>query len=132
MLSLLCLTDIAAARYYDYRGLKMDIETITKLLDAGYTKSEIDAMASANEGATSEASSENNETPREVESNDSAKNESALAPELAEMVSKLTETVSGLSATVKALQETNANKAATDKPAKDKIGDVMKSFIDTL
>lgn len=110
----------------------MDIETITKLLDAGYTKAEIDAMASANEGATSETSGESNEAPSEVESNDSAKNESALAPELAEMVSKLTETVSGLSATVKALQETNANKAATDKPAHDKVSDVMKSFIDTL
>lgn len=108
----------------------MDIETITKLLDAGYTKADIDAMERPSE--ENKATGENVETPKENESHASAENESAITPDLAKMVESLTASVRGLENTVKSIQESNAGKAATETPKKDTIGDVMQSFIDTL
>lgn len=109
----------------------MEIETITKLLDAGYTKAEIDAMQSGNTTGGEGDEGTGKETPptNEESGNGGAENESALNPEIA----ALTKTVNELTATVKAMQESNVKGAATNSPsAGDKINDAMKSFIEKL
>ena len=109
----------------------MEIETITKLLDAGYTKAEIDAMQSGNtsSGEGDEGTGKEVTTTNEKSGDDGAENESALNPEIA----ALTKTVNELTATVKAIQENNVKGAATSSPsAGDKINDAMKSFIEKL
>ena len=107
----------------------MDVETITKLLDAGYTKAEIDALganAGTSEGAESGAP---NESSTEESSEASAQNASEVAPE----IKALTETVNALTATVKAMQESNVKGAATESPkTSDKIKAAMDSFIEQL
>ena len=109
----------------------MDIETITKLLDAGYTKAEIDAMQSGNasSGEGDEGTGKENAPTGENSGNDGAENESAINPEIA----ALTKTVNELTATVKAIQENNVRGAATTSPSTgDKINDAMNSFIEKL
>ena len=105
----------------------MNVETITKLLDAGYSKEEIerleagDAPAGAGDAAGNvlPAEEKGEESANEVSTNDAIK--------------ALTDTVAGLTATVKAMQDANVKGAVTDSPkAGDKISDVMQSFIDKL
>ena len=101
----------------------MDIETITKLIDAGYTKEDIKALESAgNEGAGNEGVG-----------NESAGNESSQNLNIDAAIKALTDTVNGLTATVKAMQDANAGKAHTDTPkAGDAIKAAMDSFIEKL
>lgn len=109
----------------------MDIETITKLLDAGYTKAEIEALG-ANAG-TSE-SKENlagNEDAGKIESEASAQNAGEVVQD--DAIKTLTETVNTLTATVKAMQENNIKSVATESPkTSDKIKAAMDSFIESL
>ena len=109
----------------------MDIETITKLLDAGYTKADIDAMQGADSaGGKANEDAGKDDAPKGKEQDDAGKvDENGLA----DMVKTLSSTVEGLTATVKALQDANANGAKTDSvKTGDAVGDVMKSFIETL
>lgn len=109
----------------------MDIETITKLLDAGYTKADIDAMQGGDipSGESNEGAGKETPPTSEEQGNAGAENESAINPEIA----ALTKTVNELTATVKAMQESNVKGAATNSPsAGDKINDAMKSFIEKL
>ena len=113
----------------------MDIETITKLLDAGYTKEEIaqfenvgssdGAGAAGNEGAGSEnEGAPEGQAGKETE----VKNDDVSA-----MLKALTDTVNGLTTTVKALQDANAKGAKTDNPKPtDEIKAAMDSFIAKL
>lgn len=116
----------------------MDIETITKLIDAGYTKSEILAMSADSNDAGAENAGAENAGNAGAENADNAGEENAgKVEEIGERVdvnaaiTKLTDTVANLTATVKAMQENNVQKAAGGK-ATDKIKDVMDSFIQTL
>ena len=114
----------------------MDIETITKLIDAGYTKEEIEkfetvgggngAGAAGNEGAGNESAG------NEGAGNESAGNESSQNLNTDAAIKALTDTVNALTNTVKAMQEHNANSASGGKPEKAGVDEVMKSFIDTL
>ena len=109
----------------------MEIETITKLLDAGYTKAEIDAMQGGNipSGEGDEGTGKETTPTGEKSGDDGAENASEVAPEIA----ALTKTVNELTATVKAMQENNVKGAATTSPSTgDKINDAMKSFIEKL
>lgn len=109
----------------------MDIETITKLLDAGYTKAEIDGLQSGNvpSGEGDEGTGKENPPTSEEQGNAGAENASEVAPE----IKALTETVNALTATVKAMQESNVKGAATDSPkTSDKIKAAMDSFIEQL
>ena len=109
----------------------MDIETITKLLDAGYTKADIDAMQGGNapSGESNEGAGEENPPTGEEQGNAGAENEGEIAPEIKALI----ETVNGLTATVKAMQEKNVSGAATQSPnTSDKIKEVMDSFIENL
>ena len=115
----------------------MDIETITKLVDAGYTKEEIKALESAgNEGAgaaengAGEGAGNNNEGAGKIEGNAGEENAGAVNTDAA--IKALTDTVNALTNTVKAMQEHNANSASGGKPEKTSVDEVMKTFIDTL
>ena len=114
----------------------MDIETITKLIDAGYTKEEIEkfetvgggngAGAAGNEGAGNEGAG------NESAGNESAGNESSQNLNTDAAIKALTDTVNALTNTVKAMQEHDANSASGGKPETKGVDEVMKSFIDTL
>ena len=112
----------------------MDIETITKLLDAGYTKAEIDGLQASHDagGTLDENAGKTNTTTSGIEGNAGAENEGEVKTDLAAIVANLTKSVDGLKDTVKAMQDKNAAGASIDKPTKDTIADTMKSFIDTL
>lgn len=113
----------------------MDIETITKLLDAGYTKAEIDAMQGTDSAGsqTDETAGKNPAPTDEEQGNAGAENAGAVKDDVAEMLKTLTDTVNGLTTTVKALQDANAKGAKTDsaKPT-DEIKAAMDSFIAKL
>ena len=115
----------------------MDIETITKLLDAGYTKVDIDKLqgtdnagSEGNEGA-GETGAQAGETGAQGDAG--AENTGAVNDDVAAMLKTLTDTVNGLTTTVKALQDANAKGAKTDSPkATDEIKAAMDSFIAKL
>lgn len=113
----------------------MDIETITKLLDAGYTKADIDKLQGAdsagNEGGES---AEKEELPKdEGQAGAGAEDAGTVKDDVAEMLKTLTDTVNGLTTTVKALQDANAKGAKTESPkATDEIKAAMDSFIAKL
>ena len=115
----------------------MDIETITKLLDAGYTKADIDKLqgtdnagSEGNEGA-GETGAQAGETGAQGDAG--AENTGAVNDDVATMLKTLTDTVNGLTTTVKALQDANAKGAKTDSPkATDEIKAAMDSFIAKL
>lgn len=113
----------------------MDIETITKLIDAGYTKEEIEKLQSGGDTAVVQTPNENGsssaepEEPKEQSATDQA-HDSKITED---MLKTLTDTVAGLKETVKALQQQNV-KNADSKGAKsaDPIKDTIDSFINTL
>ena len=113
----------------------MDIETITKLVDAGYTKAEILAMSAEqskeNEGAGNEGAG-NEGAGNEGAKDEGAGNESAQNVNTDAAIKALTETVNALTNTVKAMQETNVKNASGGKPDKMGVEETMKSFIDSL
>lgn len=112
----------------------MDIETISKLLDAGYTKDEIAKLQSADNAGSEvdESAGKDNAPESEKQSNAGAENASEVT-DVNDVLKTLTETVNGLTATVKAMQDANAKGAATTSPkSADKVIDAMQSFIDTL
>ena len=112
----------------------MDVETITKLLDAGYTKEEIDKMAGTATDQPGEAGAAGNETAGKEQDNAGQENASQVVTnvEITAAIEALTNTVTGLKETVKAIQENNAKAAATDKPKKDSIGEAIAGFMETL
>lgn len=111
----------------------MDSEQIIKLLDAGYTKADIDKMeakpdhsedgAGGNPAGTEGAGDP--ETKKEKE-------EIKKDPNSDEAIKTLTETVNALAETVKAMQAKNINGATGGKAETSTIEDVMKSFIENL
>lgn len=112
----------------------MDIETITKLLDAGYTKDEIAKLQTVDNasGETDENAGKANPPEGEKSGNAGAENAGAVT-DVSEVLKTLTDTVNGLTATVKAMQDANAGAASTDSPkSSDKVIEAMQSFINTL
>lgn len=111
----------------------MDVETITKLLDAGYTKAEIDKMAGAAADQQGEAGAAGNEAAGEDQGNAGEKNASEVETGVSinAAIEALTNTVAGLQDTVKAMQTKNAESAKGGKQS-ETVDDVLKSFIDTL
>ena len=119
----------------------MDIETITKLLDAGYTKADIDKLQGADvagsEGAegTGETGTQGDAGAGETgaQGNAGTENAGAVNDDVAAMLKTLTDTVNGLTTTVKALQDANAKGARTESgKATDEIKAAMDSFIAKL
>lgn len=120
----------------------MDIETITKLIDAGYTKEEIKALETMGGGNSAGAAGNedgagnepHNENAREEPSNANAENAGKVntPADFGAALEALTNTVNGLTTTVKAMQDANVKNASGGKAEKSTVDDVMKSFIDTL
>lgn len=115
----------------------MDIEQITKLIDAGYTKADIDAMQAGNGGSpeTKQGAEEKDQTAGKGESGTAPENENKVtnnATNFDSALKALTETVTGLTETVKAMQAANVAGAQTNGGGDKTINDVMNSFIDTL
>ena len=108
----------------------MDIETITKLLDAGYSKDEIAALESA--GKTPDEGTGNEGAGNEGAGNEGGEDEGAQNVNTDAAIKALTDTVNALTNTVKAMQEHNANSASGGKPEKSSVDEVMKSFVDAL
>ena len=107
----------------------MESEQIIKLLDAGYTKADIDKMEA-------KPDQEQSGSP-----DNTAGTETAGTPEIKEekkeisaddAIKALTETVNSLTETVKAMQAKNINGATGGKAETNTVEDVMKSFIDNL
>lgn len=108
----------------------MNIETITKLIDAGYTKTEIDRMEAE---VVKNEEVKNDEAKNEEVKTEVLKNEEVKTDDAMELIKTLTATVEGLSNTVKAMQDANAEGAQTKSATKgDAIMDTINSFIETL
>lgn len=109
----------------------MNIETITKLIDAGYTKAEIEKLDAAGtaEPETGEPETGEPETGKPDGVADSAA-ETGVNTDAA--VKALTDTVNALKETVAAMQANNVKGATGGKPEKSTIDEVLKSFTDTL
>ena len=111
----------------------MDIETITKLLDAGYTKADIDKLQGTDNAGSEGAEGAEGAGETGAQGDAGTKNAGAVNGDVAEMLKTLTDTVNGLTTTVKALQDANAKGAKTDNPkATDEIKTAMDSFIAKL
>ena len=117
----------------------MDIETITKLLDAGYTKADIDALSKGDgagdqggEGAGNENQAAAKKPEGEKDENKVEEKGAEIGAEFGSALKALTDTVAGLKDTVKAMQDANINGAKQSGGTVDPITDIMKSFIDSL
>lgn len=109
----------------------MDSEQIIKLLDAGYTKADIDKMDAkpdSKESGTPDntAGTEGAGSPENKEE----KKEETITQDAT--IKALSETVAQLTETVKAMQAKNINGATGGKAETNTIEDVMKSFIENL
>jgi hypothetical protein len=109
----------------------MDSEQIIKLLDAGYTKADIDKMEAKPDDKESgspdnTAGTETAGTPENKEE----KKEETITQDAA--IKALSETVAQLTETVKAMQAKNITGATGGKPEKSSVDEVMKSFIENL
>ena len=117
----------------------MDNETILKLVNAGYTKEEIETMGSGNGAGAPSNESAGNEPAQanEEQGNAGAENESKITDVgqfagVNAAIENLTNTVNVLQATVKELQSSNIKAAQTKTPAGDAIKAAMDSFIEKL
>ena len=106
----------------------MDNDKLFKLIDAGYTKEEINKIfAEPDEG-------EKEPEPGMEPGEGSKEDESKVTPaDNKATIAELTATIKELKETVKAMQESNAKTAKTEKPGvTDKIEEAIKSFTDSL
>lgn len=106
----------------------MDNDKLLKLVEAGYTKEEIEKMfPGSNEG-------ESEPGPGMEPGQGDQKHESEITPANNDAtIAELTNTIKELKETVKAMQEANATGAKTEKPGvNDKIEQAIKSFTDSL
>ena len=111
----------------------MDFETITKFVNAGYTKAEIESMQAGHEkgGETDKGAGAPDQNASEEQGATNPENASTVNQpvEIGAAIEALTNTVAGLKETVKALQDKNVANASTDKPNKDTIKETIDSFM---
>lgn len=111
------------------KGEYMEIETIEKLIDAGYTKAEIDALLSGGNVGGVQGTDEHNEGSGTPEKPEAPKADAVTT----EMLKTLTSTVEGLQETVKALQAANVKNADSgSSKVSDPIKETIDSFINEL
>lgn len=105
----------------------MDNETRIKLLEAGYTKEEIEAgePVGTPEGASDNKEGESGEQSAADQEHESEVNEN-------KSVQELTNTVKELADIVKKLQTNNINNANANKKADNGVSDVINSFIQSM
>ena len=107
----------------------MKPEEILQLINAGYTKAEIDAMTAADPEPAGNPDPAGDPDPEPAGDPDPACDpEPAGDPALTETVKSLSETVKALTATVKAMQAKNAAGAESDPPVKKTVEDVAREM----
>ena len=106
----------------------MDNDKLFKLIDAGYTKEEIEKILAGSDEGT-----EGPEPGMESSAGDQ-KHEGEITPAQNDAtIAELTKTIKELKETVRAMQEANATGAKTENPGvSDKIAETIKSFTDSL
>ena len=107
----------------------MDLQTTLKLLDAGYTKEEIEKMNPVS-GLSPEkptASPEPEKVPENKPAEPGPKQETAGA-DTNKIIADLTKQVADLAGVVKSIQDNNAKAAQQSTPAKDTAQTVIESF----
>ena len=113
----------------------MEYEQIIKLLDAGYTKAEIDAMQGGQPsgGEVDKGAGEEDKTAGEKQGASGAESAGEVKnDDIAATIKALSDTVNSLTSAVKAMQESNINGAKGGKPEAGSVDEVLKSFIDTI
>lgn len=113
----------------------MDIETITKLIDAGYTKEEIAKLEGGAGDQTGPSGGEDHAPAGEEQGASGSENAGKVegSETMNAAIEALTKTVQGLENTVKAMQQNNVNSANSNTAhGTDKIKDAMDSFINAL
>ena len=94
----------------------MKAEMVLKLLEAGYTKTDIDLMEETKPAEPEKKPAEPEKKPAEPETNTN------------EQIDNLIQIVSKLQNTVDAMQKTNAEKAESQKPEKLNTRQVLTDF----
>ena len=105
----------------------MELNTILTLINAGYTKAEIDSMTGAEQQSERGAASQQNEqgAGQQTEQGAGQQNE---PPKENENITELTKQIMALSEVVKGLQTQNAKRAESAPPEKMGAEGVIKGF----
>lgn len=101
----------------------MELNTILTLINAGYTKAEIDSMTGAGQQNGQSAGQQNGQSAEQQK--EQGKEE---APKENENISELTKQIMALSEVVKGLQTQNAKRAESAPPEKMGAEGAIKGF----
>lgn len=109
----------------------MDLQTTLKLLDAGYTKEEINQMSthvsdSPEKPVTTPEPEQKQEPEKKPAEPEKAQKETET--DTNKIITDLTKQVADLAGVVKSIQDSNAKTAKQDPPAKDTAQTVLESF----
>ena len=110
----------------------MEIEKIEKLIDAGYTKQEIDEMLKGSDSHEDKNAGAEEQTTQEQSEADKTHESALTSDNITKTIEALTKTVDGLTNTVKAMQEANVNNANGGRMGSDTVSDVINSFMKEL
>jgi hypothetical protein len=112
----------------------MDLQTTLKLLDAGYTKEEINQMStptsviSPEPAAHPEPSPAPETAPAPTAPAPTAPEPQRVDPDTNKIIADLTKQVSDLAGVVKAIQDKNVKAAQQNAPVKETAQTVLESF----
>jgi small-conductance mechanosensitive channel len=108
----------------------MDLQTTIKLLDAGYTKEEIEKMNPVTSSPIQPAKTPEPEKKQEPEQKpaEPEKGQKETNADTNKIIADLTKQVADLAGVVKSIQDTNAKTVKQDVPAKETAQTVLESF----
>lgn len=112
----------------------MDLQTTLKLLDAGYTKEEINKMNPVTSSPEQPATTPDNkpaetEQPASTPENKPAeKDQKETVTDTNKIIADLTKQVADLAGVVKSIQDNNVKTAQQNAPAKETAQTVLESF----
>ncbi len=105
----------------------MDLQTTIKLLDAGYTKEEIEKMNSV-ASSSPEQLVYSPEPEQEPENKPAEPKQETTGADTNKIIADLTKQVADLAGVVKAIQDNNVKAVQQSAPAKDTAQTVLESF----
>lgn len=106
----------------------MDLQTTLKLLDAGYTKEEINQMSTPISVLSPEPAPDPEPTPAPDPTPAPEPKQETKAADTNKIIADLTKQVADLAGVVKSIQDNNAKAAQQNPPAKDTAQTVLESF----
>jgi hypothetical protein len=108
----------------------MDLQTTLKLLDAGYTKEEIEKMNPVTSSPEKPATTPEPEKKQEPEQKpaEPEKDQRETNADTNKIIADLTKQVADLAGVVKSIQDSNAKTAQQNAPAKETAQTVLESF----